>query len=138
VAIGPPGNAGPLGAAGAVLMEGKKGGGSSKPSASTEFPRKSLRGVSEKWLKRNKPRGWRQVPADTKGGWKWLDENGIERLRFMRKSGLNASANQWARQANGYFRWQNAAGEFLDINGKVISKMDPRFQELTHIPYEGL
>jgi hypothetical protein len=56
----------------------------------------------------------------------------------MWKNGLNASANQWARQANGYFRWQNAAGEFLDINGKVISKMDPRFQELTHIPYEGL
>lgn len=138
VATGLPGASGPLGAAGTVMMKGKKGGGSSNPSAPAEFPRKSLRGVSEKWLKHNKPRGWRQVPADTKGGWKWLDENGVERLRFMWKNGLNASANQWARQANGYFRWQNAAGEFLDINGKVISKMDPRFQELTHIPYEGL
>ena len=138
VAIGPPGNTGPLGASGAAMASGNKGGGSSKPSASTDFPRKSLRGVSEKWLKRNKPRGWREVSTDTKGGWKWLDENGVERLRFMRKNGLNASASQWARQANGYFRWQNHAGEFLDINGKVVSKMDPQFQELTHIPYEGL
>ncbi|ADO73850.1 uncharacterized protein STAUR_6093 [Stigmatella aurantiaca DW4/3-1] len=135
VAIGPPGVSGPLGA---VKMKGEKGGGSSKSPASTEFPRKSLRGVAEKWLKRNKPRGWRQVPTDKKGGWKWIDENGVERLRFMWKNGLNATANKWARQANGYFRWQNAAGQHLDIDGNVIDITDPRFQELTHIPYEGL
>jgi hypothetical protein len=56
----------------------------------------------------------------------------------MWKNGLNATANKWARQANGYFRWQNAAGQHLDIDGNVIDIMDPRFQELTHIPYEGL
>jgi len=138
VAIGPPGVSGPLGAAGAVEMRGEKGGGSSKSSAPTAFPRKSLRGVSEQWLKRNKPRGWRQVPTDKKGGWKWIDENGIERLRFMWKNGLNATANKWARQANGYFRWQNAAGQHLDIDGNVIDITNPRFQELTHILYEGL
>ncbi|WP_235216565.1 hypothetical protein [Archangium violaceum] len=138
VTIGPSGVSGPLGTASAVKMKGEKGGGSSKSPASTEFPRKSLRGVAEKWLKRNKPRGWRQVPTDKKGGWKWIDENGVERLRFMWKNGLNATANKWARQANGYFRWQNAAGQHLDIDGNVIDITDPRFQELTHIPYEGL
>ena len=138
VAIGPPGGSGPLGAAGALEMKGEKGGGSPKSAASTEFPRKSLRGVAEKWLKRNKPRGWRQIPTDKKGGWRWIDENGIERLRFMWKTGLNTTANKWARQANGYFRWQNAAGQHLDIDGNIVDITDPRFQELTHIPYEGL
>ena len=139
VAVGPPGMSGPLGAAGAMEMKGEKGGGSSKSSVQAEeFPRKSLRGVAEKWLKRNKPRGWRQTPTDKKGGWKWLDENGVERLRFMWKNGLSVTASKWARQANGYFRWQNATGQHLDIDGNVIDITNPRFQELTHIPYEGL
>ncbi|WP_434300763.1 hypothetical protein [Corallococcus exiguus] len=137
VALGPPGVSGPLGAA-AVKMEGETGGRSSRSPVATEFPRKSLRGVAEKWLRRNKPRGWRQVPTDAKGGWKWLDENGVERLRFMWKNGLNTTKNKWCRQANGYLRWQNSAGQHLDIDGNVVDRMDPRFQELTHILYEGL
>ncbi len=108
------------------------------PHGPTTFPRRSLRGVSTNWLERNKPRGWRRLPADSHGGWKWLDENGVERLRFMRPSGVNPSASRWARQANGYFRWQNAAGAFLDIDGNVVLPSNPDFAELTHIAYEGL
>jgi hypothetical protein len=103
-----------------------------------DFPRSSLRGISTKWLQRNKPNGWRQVPSDNGQGWKWLDENGVERLRFTRPNGLNPSASQWSRQANGYFRWKNAAGEFLDIDGNVVSRSNLLFDELTHIMYEGL
>lgn len=130
---------------GAVAMSasGTNGGGpaANKDAAADsgwQFPRSSLRGVSLKWLQRNKPSGWRQVPTRNNEGWIWLDQNGVERLRFMRPNGMNPSANQWARQSNGYFRWQDAKGNFLDIDGKVVSPSHPEFQELTHIPYEGL
>lgn len=107
------------------------------PSAS-QFPRTSLRGVSLRWLQRNKPSGWKQVPTRNQEGWVWLDQNGVERLRFMRPNGLNPSASQWARQSNGYFRWQDAKGNLLDVDGNIVPPSHPRFQELTHIPYEGL
>jgi hypothetical protein len=93
-----------------------------KPPAAdgaSAFPRSSLRGVSLKWLKNNKPRGWRQVPTREHEGWTWLDENGVERLRYMRPSGSNPANSQWSRQANGYFRWQDAKGTFLDVKGSA-------------------
>ncbi|MBU8898062.1 hypothetical protein KRR26_20815 [Corallococcus sp. M34] len=91
-----------------------------------------------KWLQRNKPSGWRQVATRNSEGWIWLDSNGVERLRFMRPNGKNPSASQWSRQSNGYFRWKDAADNFLDVDGAVVSPEHPGFQELTHIPYEGL
>jgi RHS repeat-associated protein len=109
----------------------------SGPRASTPFPRSSLRGVSTRWLRRNKPRGWREVPTARNEGWIWVDENGIERLRFMRPNGANPAASQWSRQSNGYFRWTNESGQFLDVDGNVVPPNHPAFQELTHIPYEG-
>jgi hypothetical protein len=131
---------------GAVAMAAGGTGRESEPAANkdaavdsgSQFPRSSLRGVSLKWLQRNKPSGWRQVPTRNNEGWLWLDQNGVERLRFMRPNGMNPSANQWARQSNGYFRWQDAKGNYLDIDGKVVPPSHPGFQELTHIPYEGL
>jgi hypothetical protein len=56
----------------------------------------------------------------------------------MRPNGGNPSNSQWSRQANGYFRWQNERGEFLDISGNVVTRTDPLFDEKTHIMYEGL
>jgi hypothetical protein len=108
----------------------------SRAKGTKAFPRKTLRGVSLKWLSRNKPGGWRQVPAERGSGWKWLDENGIERLRFMRPNGENPANSQWSRQASGYFRWQNENGEFLDIDGNIVQP-GPGFNESTHIMYEG-
>jgi hypothetical protein len=55
----------------------------------------------------------------------------------MRPNGLNPSASQWSRQANGYFRWTNEAGQYLDIDGNVVPQGHAQFQQLTHIPYEG-
>ncbi|WP_233595386.1 MULTISPECIES: hypothetical protein [Corallococcus] len=102
-----------------------------------QFPRSTLRGVSLKWLQRNKPSGWRQVATRNSEGWIWLDLKGIERLRFMRPNGKSPSSSQWGRQSNGYFRWKDAADNFLDVDGAVVSPAHPMFQELTHIPYEG-
>jgi hypothetical protein len=55
----------------------------------------------------------------------------------MRPSGTNPSGSQWSRQANGYFRWLDEAGNFLDVDGNVVPPSHPLFQELTHIIYEG-
>jgi len=35
-------------------------------------------------------------------------------------------------------RWKNNKDEFLDIDGKPVSRSDPLFNEKTHIPYEGV
>jgi hypothetical protein len=56
----------------------------------------------------------------------------------MRPNGKNPAASEWSRQANGYFRWKNEAGDFLDIDGNVVPANHPQFNELTHIIYEGL
>ncbi len=101
------------------------------------FPRATLHGVSLKWLQKNKPAGWRTISTNNNEGWIWKDQNGVERLRFMRPTGKNASNEKWARKENGYFRWKNANDEFLDVNGKVVSDKAADFQERTHIGYEG-
>ena len=102
------------------------------------FGFKGLYGKSIKWIKRNKPRGWKTEPTNNRGGWKWIDENGQERLRYYRPSGNNPSQDRWARQSNGYLRWQDADGNYLDIDGNVVPTTDPDFQWKTHIPYEGI
>ena len=56
----------------------------------------------------------------------------------MRPNGKNPSASQWSRQSNGYFRWTNEAGEYLDVDGNVVPRNHPQYLELTHIRYEGL
>ncbi|NJO01279.1 MAG: hypothetical protein HC880_05905 [Bacteroidia bacterium] len=99
---------------------------------------KSLRGKSLNWIKKQKPRGWKTVPKNNGKGWKWLDEQGRERLIYQRPSGTNAANAKWSREANGYFRWLDEQENFLDVNGKVVPKTDPNFQWRTHIPYEGL
>jgi hypothetical protein len=113
------------------------GGARAGSRAEPPFPRRTLRGVSLDWLRRNKPRGWREVPTRNNEGWIWLDTAGRERLRFMRPNGENPSASQWSRQANGYFRWQDEAGNYLDIDGNVVPPSHPQFNGRTHIMYEG-
>jgi hypothetical protein len=131
---------------GKVMRKGKNlpghGGHSPHPRPKPPFPRDNMRGVSLSWLRRNKPKGWREVPTRDREGWIWKDENGVERLRFMRPSGTNPANSQWSRQANGYFRWQPGHSTperpvYLDIDGNEIPPTHPLFNELTHIMYEG-
>lgn len=110
-----------------------------RPSAA--FPRSNLRGVSIRWLRRNKPRGWREVPTAHNEGWIWVDENGVERLRYMRPNGSTPGGSQFSRQADGYFRWKDADGNLLDVDGNIVDKASlgrDEYEWLTHIPYEGV
>lgn len=115
------------------------GGSGSGDDSQSGFGIRNLHGKSLNWIKKQKPDGWQEVPSDDGRGWKWIDENGVERLRFTRPNKKNPSNSQWSRQANGYFRWQNERGEFLDVDGKVVPRNIPpsEFQEKTHIVYEG-
>lgn len=97
-----------------------------------------LRGKSLNWINKQKPSNWKRVASDNGRGFKWLDENGTERFRFQRPNGRSPSGSQWSRESNGYMRWQNERGEFLDIDGNVVPRTHPEFNELTHIPYEGI
>ncbi|MFP4438782.1 MAG: hypothetical protein ACLFVO_16190, partial [Chloroflexaceae bacterium] len=96
---------------------------------------RNLRGKSEKWLRRNKPQGWCQVPTREHEGWRWLDQAGQERFRFMHPKKKGPIA--WSRQRTGYMRWQDEFGNFLDIDCNPVPRNDPDLQEKTHIPYEG-
>jgi hypothetical protein len=122
-------------------------GGRLRHPSATPFPRTSLRGVTLAGLRRLRPRTWREISTRKSEGFVWVDENGVERLRFMRPTGANPATNQWSRQANGYFRWQSAqsvppeaadAGRiFLDSGGNPVSRYAPDFEATTHIIYEG-
>lgn len=118
-------------------VDGDYSGRRGSAGSENEFPRKTLHGVSLKWLRKNKPRGWQEVPTRDHEGWVWQDQNGVDRLRFMRPTGRNPSSNKWSRQANGYFRWKDADGNYLDVNGNVVPHGSSEFNELTHIIYEG-
>jgi hypothetical protein len=81
---------------------------------------KSLRGKSQKYVKRNKPRGWSIKPTKnprtgkrTKG-WVMFDEAGNERLRFMRQE-KNSKKRNFDCQEIGYFRWQNEKVQYLEM-----------------------
>ena len=117
-------------------------GKSKKPKNMDKTP--SLVGKSINWIKKSKPKGWRTLKTDKGSGWKWVDENGVERLRFMRPQ-KDKTKVDWVRQEQGYFRWKNEKGEYLDADGKVVpepskgaSKEEKDlFNEKTHIIYEG-
>lgn len=119
----------------------------------------NLRGKSLNYLRKRKPKGWKRERTrndyEYTRGWRWIDENGIERFRYMRPTKKNAAGtDKWVRNENGYFRWKNENGYFMDVDGKVVSRpwesqewmtmsrserkaaMDA-YQEKTHIPYTG-
>jgi RHS repeat-associated protein len=99
------------------------------------FEFNSLRGKSHRYLRKSKPANWREVPAKNGKGWRWLDENGNERFRFMRPQKGDV---QWQRQKQGYMRWRDADGNRLDADGNPVSRLDPEYEWKTHIPYEGI
>jgi hypothetical protein len=96
--------------------------------------------MTTKYILKNIPSGWSRQSARGKG-WKLVDENGVERVRFMRPD-ANSSA-PWNSVKGGYWRRQNESGQYFNINGDVV---DPNlritdidaFQRATHIPYNGV
>ena len=98
------------------------------------FPFDSVRGRSHRYFRKHKPRNWKETPADSGKGWKWIDPTGIERFRFMRPN----KNSKFPRDRNGSIRWKNADDKFLDADGYVVKKTDESFDDLTHIPYDGI
>jgi len=49
---------------------------------------------------------------------------------------MASHASQWSRQASGYLRWRNEAGEYLDIDGNVVDRSEALFNERTRIMHE--
>ncbi|XXY54662.1 hypothetical protein WME91_26370 [Sorangium sp. So ce269] len=92
-------------------------------------------GQSQKNILRRAPKSWRREPVDSGSGWKLVDENGFERVRFMRPD--PRSRGVWHRLKLGYWRMQDELGRLLDENGNVVPESDPDYKFKTHIPYTG-
>ncbi len=74
----------------------------------------SFLGMSTKFVLKNIPKGWKKLKATRGNGWKLVDKNGVERIRFMRpakKRGLHV----WGRLKSGYWRRQDGQGNFLAL-----------------------
>lgn len=80
------------------------------------------------------PKDWGKVPADKGRVWKLVDENGIERVRFMSPT----EGGKFAHTDTGYWRLQDEQGRHLDEFGDVINPAADSYDNLTHIPYTGL
>jgi len=98
------------------------------------FNIKSLFGKTQRKVLSEAPPTWKKLPANRGNGWKLVDENGVERVRFMRPE---PDAINFQHERTGYWRWKNADDEWLDESGKVVHASDPDFHRKTHIPYSG-
>jgi len=92
-------------------------------------PVKNMFNRTLKYVEERMPSSWKKSPADRGKGWKWVDENGKERYRYMYpdKNGTKV------HEQKGYWRVQNEIGEFLDEDGNVVPDNDPLFNQKTHI-----
>ncbi len=65
---------------------------------------------------------WKRLPADKGHGFKLVDENGVERFRYMYPNKTNP---KYPHERTGYICRQNANGEWIDIDGVPIRHIDP-------------
>lgn len=63
---------------------------------------------------------WRKVAAERGRGWRIIDDNGVERMRYM----YPQKRGQFPHEQAGYFVRQDAQGRFLDIDGAIIPDGD--------------
>ena len=98
----------------------------------------SFFGKTEQQVLRSAPKEWKKVPVERGNGWKLLDKNGVERIRFMRP--VKETTTKWERMKVGYWVRKNADNEFLDEAGKVIPSMLSDDEKLfqSHITYTGV
>ncbi len=80
----------------------------------TLFPG-GMNGRTEKQVLAAKPSTWKKVKADG-NGWKLLDENGVERVRYMRPN----PKGRFTHEKTGYWRLQNSSGDYLEGIWEVI------------------
>jgi hypothetical protein len=87
-------------------------------------------------LKAGIAQGWSVSDTHSGKGFVLKDANGIERVRFMSRGGGDAYGQARADVYGGYYRFQNAAGQDLDINGNVVPRTHPNFNKKVHIEYQ--
>jgi hypothetical protein len=93
----------------------------------------SFFGKTPQRVRESIPKGWTTRKAAGGHGWVLVDENGAERVRYMypNKNG------KFYHEKTGYFRRNDAAGNFLDVDGNVVDPTDPLFHVKTHIIPSG-
>ena len=79
------------------------------------------------------PKGWTQRKAASGHGWVLVDETGAERVRYM----YPAKNGKFHHESTGYYRRNDAHGNFLDVDGKIVDPTDPLFHVKTHIIPSG-
>jgi hypothetical protein len=70
-------------------------------------------------VEKNIPSHWKKVRSDDGHGWKWLDKNGIERVRYKLPKKDEADV-VWIRERQGAWRWKDEEGYHLDANGRRV------------------
>ena len=96
-------------------------------------PKGGLFGKNPGQILENKPKNWTKQPARG-NGWVLVDENGNERIRFMRPD----KNGKFHHNETGYWRLNNENGDFLDEFGNIVPVTDPDFHIKTHIPFTGV
>jgi hypothetical protein len=96
---------------------------------------RSIQGQSLKAIERRAvDAGWKRRAAEG-NGWRYLDRNKIERIRYMYPESGHVD---WERMKQGYLRWTDEVGRYLDWHGSVVDPDDLDFAFKTHVPYEGI
>lgn len=96
----------------------------------------SFFGKTPRQILKGAPKTWKKVPADRGHGWKLVDKNGIERVRYMYP--VKKGIPKWERMKDGYWRRQDADGNALDESGNIVNRADSLFEEKTHFANTGV
>jgi hypothetical protein len=78
---------------------------------------------AQNWVNSRHP-NWTHV--DFPGGEKWLDENGVERIRYMRPNPKKVLSSPWEHVKTGYWRLKNQFGQYLDALQRTTIVEDPQ------------
>jgi hypothetical protein len=81
---------------------------------------------ADNWVSNHNPR-WTKHDTEDKHGYRWVDENGIERIRFKKPKKPDKNDSFWAeREKLGGWRLQSKDGHYLDADGRVVCYRDAR------------
>lgn len=111
-------------------------------------PIRHFHGITPGQVKKRKPRSWRIEPALKGSGWRMIDEQGNERIRFMRpnpryRKGFKQPV-KWDHIRTGYWVIRDGQGNYLDGFGNIVAPNisfgnlsdDQKFK--IHVPFSGV
>jgi hypothetical protein len=108
-------------------------------------PVRQFFGITINQILRRKPTHWKIRPSITGRGWVILDEQGNERIRFMRPNPRLKGTNQFRRHNQiGYWIIRDGKGNYLDGDGNIVApnispgKMTDNQLSRIHVPFSGI